>query len=160
MKRLKGLFVAITAITALVSVSSCLKSHSPCQPLKPSSEESQIVAYATANNINATKDSSGLYYQIIDSGTGVKPTITSKVFISYTGKFLNGTGFDQQSDPSKTGWTLSRLIQGWQIGLPLIRKGGHIKLIIPSALAYGCVGQGSIPPNEILFFDINLTDVQ
>lgn len=157
---MKRLIIVITVVTAFFTVSSCLKSPTSCQPLKPSSEESQIVAYATANNINATKDSSGLYYQIIDSGTGVKPTLTSTVFISYTGKFLNGTVFDQQSDPSKTGWTLSRLIQGWQIGLPLIRKGGHIKLIIPSALAYGCVGQGSIPPNEILFFDINLTDVQ
>jgi len=51
------------------------------------------------------------------------------------------------------------LIAGWQIGLPLIHKGGEIKLIVPSSLAYGC-GNGPLPANSILYFDIHLVDVQ
>lgn len=157
---MKKLIVLLTVVSTALTLSSCLKSDSPCQPLKPSSEESQIVSYATTNGINATKDPSGLYYQILDSGSGVKPTLTSKVYITYTGKFLNGATFDQEADATQTGWALSSLIEGWQIGLPMIKKGGHIKLIVPSSLAYGCTGYGSIPPNEVLFFDITLTDVQ
>jgi len=67
---------------------------------------------------------------------------------------------DQLSDPTRSGWTLSSLIEGWKIGIPLIKKGGRIKLIIPSALAYGCTGYASIPPNTPLYFDVTLTDVQ
>ena len=61
--------------------------------------------------------------------------------------------------PTQTGWTLGSLIPGWQIGLPLIQKGGEIKLIVPSSLAYGC-GSGPLPPNSVLYFDIHLVDVQ
>jgi FKBP-type peptidyl-prolyl cis-trans isomerase FkpA len=132
-----------------------------CKLAPIQSEEPQIVAYATANNINAVKDSSGIYYQIIDSGTGVKPTLNSKVSVTYTGKFLNGTIFDQSTNAANSIFTLNGLMKGWQAGLRLIKKGGRIKLIVPSSLAYGCNGAGTtIPPNSILFFDISLVDVQ
>jgi len=52
------------------------------------------------------------------------------------------------------------VISGWQIGIPLIQKGGFIKLIIPSALGYGCRGTGPIPGDAIIYFDIQLLDVQ
>ena len=144
----------------LISCSGCLDSKQGCVPLTPQSEEAQIVAYASANGITATKHSSGLYYQIITPGSGAAPSLNSKVFITYTGKLLNGTQFDQATNPSTTGWALGSLIEGWQIGLPLIKKGGKIKLIIPSSLAYGCNGAGPIAPNSVLYFDIDLFDVQ
>jgi FKBP-type peptidyl-prolyl cis-trans isomerase FkpA len=51
------------------------------------------------------------------------------------------------------------MIQGFQTGLKLIQKGGRIKLIVPSALAYGCKGYGSVPGNSILYFEVELIDV-
>lgn len=132
-----------------------------CTPVSPQMEESQITAYASANNITAVKHSSGIFYQVIDPGTGTAtPALNSKVYITYSGKLLNGTLFDQGTDASKTGWALGSLIEGWQIGLPLIKKGGRIKLIIPSSLAYGCNTAGSIPSNAVLYFDISLIDLQ
>ncbi|MEN9448088.1 MAG: hypothetical protein RJA25_1378, partial [Bacteroidota bacterium] len=44
----------------------------------------------------------------------------------------------------------------WQEGIPLIGKGGKIKLLIPSALGYGTTAHGAIPANSILIFDIQL----
>ncbi|MCA6452324.1 MAG: FKBP-type peptidyl-prolyl cis-trans isomerase [Chitinophagaceae bacterium] len=77
----------------------------------------------------------------------------------YTGKLLNGTTFDATANPISL--SLSSVIDGWKIGLPLIKKGGRIKLVIPSALAYSCTGAGtSIPPNSPLFFDVTLQDVR
>jgi FKBP-type peptidyl-prolyl cis-trans isomerase FkpA len=132
-----------------------------CKPMAVRLEEPQIKAYATANSITAVKDSSGIYYQVIDSGSGLTPTLTSKVSVTYTGKFLNGVVFDQSANAATSTFTLGTLIKGWQIGLPLIKKGGRIKLIVPSALGYGCNGAGaSIPPNAVLSFDITLVDVQ
>lgn len=118
-----------------------------------------MIAYASAEGINTTRHSSGLYYEIISPGNGAVPSANSKVFVTYTGKLLDGRTFDQQTDAAKTGWTLGSLIPGWQIGLPLIQKGGHIKLIVPSSLAYGC-SSGALPPNSVLYFDIQLVDVQ
>jgi len=43
--------------------------------------------------------------------------------------------------------------------VPYIKKGGKIKLLIPSALGYGSNAAGSIPANSVLIFDIELLDV-
>jgi FKBP-type peptidyl-prolyl cis-trans isomerase FkpA len=149
----------IAALLAFVNW-GCLKSDKGCTAKPVSSEESAIQAYAAANGITATRHSTGLYYQIILPGSGATPSNSSHVYITYTGKLLDGTVFDQQNNSSATGWLLSDLILGWQVGLPLIQKGGHIKLIVPSSLGYGCSGVGSIPANSILYFDITLVDVQ
>lgn len=144
----------------LFSQTSCLKSKSSqsCTPATVASEEPTILAYAANNGIFATRHTSGLYYEIISQGSGATPSGTSKIFVTYTGKLLDGRVFDSQTDPSKTGWVLNSLIEGWQIGLPLIQKGGEIKLIVPSSLGYGC--SNALPPNSILYFDVTLVDVQ
>jgi len=143
----------------LLAASQC-KKNDTCTTRTPAEEESTIQAYLTANSITgAVKHSSGMYYKIDAAGAGTKPTLSSKVYVKYVGKFTNNGIFDQQDDASKTGWTLGTLVQGWQIGLPLIAKGGKIKLFIPSSLGYGCQNQGTIPGNSVLVFDIELVDV-
>ena len=146
--------------SSAIGFNGCAKDKS-CKPKSPSSEAAQITAYATANGINAQADANGLYYEIIDPGTGAKPNTNSKIVITYTGKLLNGQVFDEQLNPNSSNpWPLTSLIKGWVIGLPLINEGGHIKLIIPSSLAYGCEQYYSIPGNSVLYFDIHLVDVQ
>lgn len=156
---MKKTFIILSAYFLLFNSTSCIKDDTGCQNKTIQSEQAAILAYATANGIAGISHSSGLYYQVINPGSGATPTLNSKIFVTYTGKLLNGTQFDAGSTPAG-GWVLAGLIQGWQIGLPLIKKGGVLKLIIPSSLAYGCQGQGSITGNSILFFDIQLTDVQ
>lgn len=140
----------------MAGFTGCEKDTS-CTPKSVQSEEATMLAYASANGINATAHSSGLYYEIIDPGTGPSPTATSAVSVIYTGKLLDGTIFDQTSTPRE--FSLNGLIAGWQIGIPLLKKGGFIKLITPSSLAYGCKGVGPIPGNAVLYFEITLVDV-
>lgn len=103
--------------------------------------------------IKALKDSSGLYYQIIQQGTGAYPTVNSTVTVNYEGRLLNGPKFDSASGFSST---LDRLVKGWQIGLTHIKPGGSILLIVPSALGYGSNNLGPIPANSVLVFNIEL----
>ena len=145
---------------------SCLKSSTTCTPKTPASEAAQMQAYCTANGITPTIHSSGLFYEVINPGSGATVTISSRIAITYTGKLQSGTIFDQRTTPNNTQasgpespWALSQLIEGWQIGIPLIKKGGRILLVVPSSMGYGCAGYGSIPGNAILFFDITLVDV-
>jgi FKBP-type peptidyl-prolyl cis-trans isomerase len=144
---------------SLLFITAC-KKEDGCLPNPIANERNAIINYCNTNGITYTEHSSGIFYQIINPGAGVTPDLNSKIFIFYTGRLLNGTQFDYQSDPTRTGWTLKSLIEGWQIALPLIQKGGRIKVVIPSALAYGCKEYATIPPNSPLFFDITLTEVQ
>lgn len=138
--------------------SGCTKEEMGCMPVSPQSEDLQISSYASTNGIDALKHVSGMYYQILDPGTGVTPMANSTVTATYVGKLLNGAVFDSRT----ASFPLSGVIEGWQLGIPLIKKGGKIKLIIPSSYAYGCNGSPSanIPPNAVLFFDITLVDVK
>lgn len=160
---MKKIFGSLLLASAML-LGACGKNDTGCQPIPVSNEKVQLVAYCTANNINYTEHSSGLLYEIITPGTGAAPLVTSTVSVIYTGKHMDNTTFDANSTPYTT--QLNNFIDGWKIGLTLVKKGGHIKLVIPSALAYSCLGsqsnngQQTIKPNEPLFFDVYLTDVK
>jgi FKBP-type peptidyl-prolyl cis-trans isomerase len=156
-------FVIIIFSAFVFIFSGCLKGSNPapCTNKTPQSEAAAIQAYATAKGYNMSAHSSGLYYQIVDPGAGAVPLPSSKVFVTYIGRLISSDAvFDQQNNSTLTGWVLETLIPGWQFGLPLIAEGGTIRLIVPSALAYGCNGRAVIPGDAVLFFEIELVDVQ
>lgn len=153
-------YLLLVGSLAILAISGCLKKGDEgCKTVDPAAEEPQILAYAAANGMTPglMKHSSGLYYQVINAGTGVTPTVNSVVTVNYVGKLLSGSTFDQGNGFKSR---LSGVIEGWQIGVPLIKSGGKIKLLIPSAYAYGCNGSGPIPANAVLYFDIDLTKVE
>jgi FKBP-type peptidyl-prolyl cis-trans isomerase FkpA len=158
---LKNFSFIVALFSTLIVFTNCKKD---CKLRPASSEEGQILEFAAANGITATKHSTGLYYEIIQPGTGAKPTKASRISITYKGTLLNGVVFDEKTTPNNTAqdpaWALTGLIEGWQNGIPLIAQGGRIKLIVPSSQAYGCEDYYTIPGNSILFFDITLHDVQ
>ncbi len=149
-----GLFLVIFAI---FSNSACSKS-SACTLTANypkdvnATQKAAMIAFCTTNNINYTVDSSGILYQIITPGSSTKVNLCESLSITYTGKLLNGTQFDAGTFSS----ALSGLIPGWQIVVPYIGKGGHMKVLLPSSLAYGAQANGSIPANSPLYFDIVL----
>jgi FKBP-type peptidyl-prolyl cis-trans isomerase FkpA len=104
-------------------------------------------------DLNPQISGTGLHYIINDPGTAPNPTIRSSVTIDYDGYFLGGGSFEGGNDVT---FPLITLIAGWQEGLQLIGSGGSITLLIPSRLAYGSSGAGSIPPNTDIGFDIEL----
>jgi FKBP-type peptidyl-prolyl cis-trans isomerase len=149
--------VLLAFLLAPLLFTACGKTSEPCVPATVASEKAAMVAYCTANNITYTEHASGILYEIMSPGLTTQPTIANTVSVVYTGKLLNGNQFDASANPVRL--ALSGVIKGWQIGIPLIKKGGRIKMVIPSSLAYGCTGQGSIAPNSPLYFEVTLTDV-
>ena len=114
-----------------------------------------IEDYLVDNSLTAESTASGLYYSIDNAGSADKPTINSEVTVRYTGKLLSGSVFDNGGGQAIS-FPLLAVIQGWQEGIPLFGAGGAGTLFIPSGLAYGTMGQGSIPANTVLIFDIEL----
>jgi len=106
-----------------------------------------------------------LYYKIENAGTGSSIKTDSTISVEYTGKFLNGNVFDQAKEGSPATFVLKDVIRGWQNGIPLIKEGGSIRLIIPSLLGYGLSGSrdaygvATIPTASCLDFMVKVTNV-
>jgi FKBP-type peptidyl-prolyl cis-trans isomerase FkpA len=126
--------------------------------LAPANETAQVASFIISAGItSAIKHPRGFYYKILNAGTGDSITEScTSVKVLYKGTLSNGQTFDQS--PTAREFTLNTLIEGWQTGIPLVRRGGKIKLIIPPSLGYGANATSSIPANSILVFDIDLVD--
>lgn len=123
-------------------------------------DDQVIVDYLSANNIEATKHSSGLYYAITNEGSGEHPDINSEVEVRYSGYFTDGRVFDETAGTTTATFGLTGLIEGWKIGIPLLKVGGEGTFFVPSALGYGTQGYASIPGNTVLIFDIELVSIK
>lgn len=156
MSKLKIYF---TMLISMVVIASCSKDKFDANAQMAIDEE-LIKKHIATNNIPATKHTSGLYYQIITPGTGKTISSSSTVYVQYIGKLLSGTTFQEQTG-STVPLNLGETIKGWQIGIPLIKEGGQIRLIIPSPLAYGKDSpSASIPAKSVLDFTIYVSKVQ
>ncbi|MGB1316375.1 MAG: FKBP-type peptidyl-prolyl cis-trans isomerase [Chitinophagales bacterium] len=120
--------------------------------------EQEILTYLDDNNLTAQKTSSGLHYIINNAGTGTQATSSNNVTVAYKGYFTNGSVFDE-SDASGISFNLQNVIKGWTEGIPLFKEGGNGVLLIPSSLAYGNSGKGSVPGGAVLVFDVKLISV-
>ncbi len=133
-------------------------------------EDRELKEYFAKHNIQATKTESGMYYSISKEGTGENAKPGQKVTMHYLGKLLNGKVFDSNMDstfnatPGKAPFSFAlgqhQVIAGWDEGVQLLKKGSRGTFYLPSYLAYGERGAGSIPPNATLIFDVELVEIQ
>lgn len=129
-------------------------------------DDQALQDYFAKNNIHPEKTASGLYYVVTRKGVGPNPKPGNKVTMNYTGKLMDGTVFDSNTDP-KFGHVqpfefplgMGRVIRGWDEGVALLNMGEKATFYIPSTLAYGAAGAGGrIPPNANLIFDVELVE--
>lgn len=140
-------------------------------------DQAIIDEYLVNNNLEAEKTEDGIAVVTLESGNGEFPKNGDKVKVDYTVRLLDGTLIDTSNEelakannvysPQRPGgyvpyeFTLGNreVIQGWDLGVPKVDKGGKAKLLIPSNLAYGARNTGGpIPPNSVLIFDIEVVD--
>jgi len=98
-------------------------------------------------------------------GSGASPTRGQTVVVHYTGWLTNGKKFDSSVDrgePFEFKIGVGQVIQGWDQGVMTMKIGGKRKLTIPPELAYGSedIGDGLIPPNSTLIFEVELLDLK
>lgn len=100
---------------------------------------------------------SGLKYSILKEGTGEMPTDGDRVHVHYTGWLTDGKEFDSSRAGAPFQFTIgSGVIKGWSEGVKLLKVGSRAKFTIPSDLAYGDRGRGTIPGKATLIFDVEL----
>jgi peptidylprolyl isomerase len=106
---------------------------------------------------------SGLQYQDLVIGTGRSPVLGKRVAVYYVGTFKDGTVFDSRQRPAAPFiFTIGvgQVIRGWDEGVAGMREGGKRKLFVPAELAYGETGQGPIPPNTPIDFEVELLEIE
>ncbi len=123
--------------------------------------DKQLIDEAVAaGKLDTSGSKDGVYYKILEPGSGGNVMVSDTVVAYYKGSLLNGDTFDGTKDKPAT-FPLNRLIKGWQIGVPLCKVGGKIRLIIPSGFGYSIRTRSpKIPPNSILLFDIEVVGVK
>ncbi len=120
--------------------------------------DKKIKAYEKKHNLNFYRSESGLYYKIIKQGKGDFIKYSDKVSFSYTGKLLNGFIFDRQIKPVT--FNVDRLILGWKQVMLELKPGAKVQMIVPPSLAYGNRDLDDIPPNSILYFEMEIKNVE
>lgn len=105
---------------------------------------------------------SGLQYEVVQQGTGPKPTINDMVTVHYRGTLIDGKQFDSSYDRGEPAtFGVGQVIPGWTEALQLMSPGSKYKLYIPQNLAYGAQGAGKdIPPYSALIFDVELISIK
>lgn len=123
--------------------------------------EGQLFLEKNRENEEVVCLESGLQYQIITQGSGVKPQLSDQVKCHYHGTLIDGTIFDssvRRNEPAV--FPVSGVIAGWVEALQLMNTGSKWRLFIPPHLAYGENGAGgSIGPNSTLIFDVELLEI-
>ena len=103
---------------------------------------------------------SGLQYKVLTPGQvgGAKPTAADVALVQYEGKFLDGKTFDKSQQP--TPMPVAGVVPGFSEALQLMPKGSKYRIWLPPQLAYGekGAGDGAIPPNSTLTFDVEMLD--
>ena len=112
---------------------------------------------------------SGLQYEDTKVGTGATPQKGQTCVMHYTGWLwennAKGKKFDSSVDrgtPFQFKLGQGQVIRGWDEGIATMKVGGKRTLVIPPDLAYGSrgVGNGLIPANSTLVFEVELLDVK
>ncbi|MCX6245722.1 MAG: FKBP-type peptidyl-prolyl cis-trans isomerase [Bacteroidetes bacterium] len=127
-------------------------------------EEKDIKKYVEDNKIQERPNSMGLY--IIESvkGEGRKVDSGCQVKMNYRVSLLDGKElFSSFERPDPVMCTYGQPIDrpGFEFGLGTLKMGSKAKLIVPSSLAFGKRGKGTIvEPYTALVYDVEILDVK
>ncbi len=145
---------------------------SACLPLflsacgNPDSGDPTKVQYSPTLGVDLnamTRSDSGLFTQDLTVGTGEEATAGRTAIVHYSGWLPDGSLFDTSRDNSRAFSFLlgaGNVIKGWDEGVVGMKVGGQRRLVIPSQLGYGKRGSGSIPPDSVLIFDVELVSLR
>ncbi|HTA17123.1 MAG TPA: FKBP-type peptidyl-prolyl cis-trans isomerase [bacterium] len=157
--RLTARLTALAAGAALAA--GCASApQSPAGGDQSQAQAAPAAAPTAAPTVNPDLGSLKITDEVL--GTGAEAVAGKKLTVNYTGRLLTGAEFDSTAGRGPFSFTLGagEVIKGWDEGMTGMRVGGTRQLVIPSYLAYGDTGQGPIPPNATLVFEVELLDVE
>lgn len=128
-----------------------------------SSSAAQAAEPLNFSDYNKYETAESALFADIVVGNGAEVTTQSKVAALYQGWLTDGTLFDQ-TKADASGKLLAfvfqmgakQVIPGWEQGIVGMKVGGKRRIVVPPAVGYGAEGQGPIPANAVLVFDVEV----
>ncbi len=113
-------------------------------------------------NVMENIDFDKLKIETTTEGSGVECVSGDEISVHYSGTLRDGSKFDSSYDrgePFSFVLGIGQVIQGWDNGVVGMKVGEKRVLEIPSSMAYGEYGVGSIPGNAGLVFEVELLEI-
>ena len=130
------------------------------------SESDLINRYLSHSDVDVSPTESGLYFIPLKAGNNKKVRKGRRVWIHYTGRFLNGHFIDNSNTINNpvdyVYGTEMYLIDGLDEALGRMYEGEKALIILPSDLAFGAFGSagGIIPPYTTLIYELEVLKVE
>jgi FKBP-type peptidyl-prolyl cis-trans isomerase len=107
-----------------------------------------------------TETEDGVRIQDSACGTGEPADRGDSIEVTYSGSFEDGEVFDRSDEPYRFRLGVGEVIEGWDVGIEGMQRGGVRTLTIPPDLAYGSTGlEPDIPPGSTLVYEIELVSL-
>jgi FKBP-type peptidyl-prolyl cis-trans isomerase len=114
-------------------------------------------AFALTPAGKGTKTPSGLVYEQLRAGSGASPGPTDRMHVHYAGWLADGTLLESSHVRGEPGVLRSEwVVKGLAEGLQLMQPGSTFRFTIRPELAYGKEGNGRVPPDSTLVYEVTL----
>ena len=127
-------------------------------------EPDQISNYIKTKKLTVTDSlTAGLKFIMVKANpSGAALKSGQSIVVNYTGKFIAGKKTDNTFDSGNFTFILGarQVVDGFDKGIAKMRVGEKATLIFLSSLGYGANGQGSIPANTPLLFEIEVVSAK
>lgn len=171
------IFIVLTILnSSFLILNSCSEEPIPEKPIHWTKEQSTDMHHELAAeeelDINLflaqhadwkmTKTGSGLQFYIYEKGDGPMAKVGDIARVEFKITLLDGTLCYQTEEYEVQEFKvdMSEVETGIQEGIKLLHKGDRVKMIIPSHLAHGLVGDlNKIPPLTPIVVDLYLRDL-
>ena len=113
-----------------------------------------------AQEKGAVKTASGLVYLSLKEGSGANPTIGDTIKVNYRGTLIDGKEFDNSYKRGQPAvFKLASALKCWTEGIQMMKPGCKARLVCPPEIAFGKSGNGIIPADATLVYEIELLGV-
>ncbi len=176
---MKKIILNLLAFSALAVAISCVSEEENLEVIFEQDKKKieTFVQNFDVEHRRETVGESGVVLLITETNdTGRLPETRDTIRVDYTGYLLDGTVFDtsvksvaedegmfnpnRPYEPFPVILGISRVIVGWQVALSRLREGEKATVLIPSFYGYGRDGNGPIPANTVLVFDMDVVSVR
>ncbi|KAF5083641.1 FKBP-type peptidyl-prolyl cis-trans isomerase [anaerobic digester metagenome] len=174
---MKRWYVLFQAVLIVLLFASCNKEGEDYEAI----EKIRIDAYLQVSPYNFEAQENGLYYCVLEDGTGQKPVSGDFISFSYSVRVIGSTSvFDTNIEDTAKEYNIysksryyaplfnpllheefpyRRLVRGVEEGVKLMKEGERAMFIVPFSLGYGRTSYSQIPAYSTLIFDIRLDGV-
>jgi FKBP-type peptidyl-prolyl cis-trans isomerase len=125
-------------------------------------EKERIQKFVSDKQWPTTISGTGIHYWIYEQGAGETVKSEQIAMVEYEVSLLDGTVIYKSKPNEKVPVKIGHdnVESGLHEAMLLLKKGDRAKIVLPSYRAFGITGEGKIPMNAAVVYDIHLVGIQ